>query len=189
MRHADAGRASAEASTPPSATMCSPGSPRRSGRCRRAGSTTAGLGAVRGDHPASRILSDPDRDRDLLDGTAATSPPDRRPGQRGDRVRLGRLDQDPDPAPRASIPPPTCRSTLAANSCARPPTAPARSSRTCRSTRSRPISSARSPCPTRSRPAQARLLPGLDDRQSRRPAPAVDLLRAMKETLGPGAGF
>ena len=111
-------------------TDADPGLPRRRARRpRRADPGGAGalalrpprLGAVRGDHPASRILSDPHRDRACSSATAPRSPRDRRHGRGGGRVRLGLVGQDADPARARSSPPPMCRSTSAASSCANPP--------------------------------------------------------------------
>ena len=107
--------------------------------------------------------------------------------RRGGRVRLGLLGQDPDPAPRGEALPPMCRSTSAAISCGIPPRRCRRSSRTCRSTRSRPTSCSSIALPAAVRPARKLgFFPG-STIGNMVPRTAVDLLRAMKETLGEGA--
>ena len=152
---------------------------RRARRPRRADPGGAGalalrpprLGAVRGDHPASRILSDPDRDR-----------PARAP-QRRDRARSpaparrwSSSARAPRPRPRScsarSGPPPMCRSTSAAISCANAADGAAGRVPGPADLSGRGRFHAPDRASRRGRGgAQARLLPRLDDRQPRRRAP------------------
>ena len=171
-----------------SAPTCSPASPRRSRRCRRAGSTTAAARSCSRRSPGFPNIIRPGPRPRLLERHSGEIAAIARHRRGGGRVRLGLLGQDPDPAPRGRARAPMCRSTSAAISCARPPAAlqaefpdlpvhpveadfmrPARSSR--RRSPARPSSA--------SSPARRSAIWS--------PRTAVDLLRAMKETLGEGS--
>ena len=167
---------------------------RRARRPRRADPGGAGalalrpprLGAVRGDHPASRILSDPDRD-------GAARAPQRRDRRRSSaaarrwsssaRARRPRRRSCSAPSRPAAYVPIDISGDFLRESAAG---AAGRVSRTCRSIRSRPISCGRSRCRPRSRRLpKLGFFPGstIGNLVART---AVDLLRAMKETLGRG---
>ena len=78
------------------------------------------LRVVRGDHPASRILSDPDRDGACSSATAATSRRWSAPARRWSSSARARRPRRRSCCAPCS-PPPMSRSTSAAISCAKPP--------------------------------------------------------------------
>ena len=110
----------------------------------------ARIGAVRRDHAACRLLSDPDRNRAAGGAGSARLPRLLADGLRGRRIRLGQLDQDADPAPRGEaqgLCPDRYQRRLSARE-----RGPGRSpnSRASPSIRSRPTSPRMCACPPRS---------------------------------------
>ena len=157
--------------------MSSPACPRRARRSLRVVLRRRGLAAVRGDHPAARILSDPDRDRDPARARAAIARPHRPAARAVVEFGSGVVGQDAAPAPdciapAAYVPIDITRRFPARRGRRRSPA----SSPGLPISRSRPISPSRSACRRGSaRLPRARLLPRLDDRQHgrrdrRRPA-------------------
>ena len=127
------------------------------------------LGAVRGDHPAARILSDPDRDRPARASQRRGRGDRAAPATRWSSSARARRPRRRSCCARSG-PRPMCRSTSAAISCGNPP-------RRCRpSFPSLPIHPVEAdfmqpielPAAVAAG-AQARLLPRLDDRQHGRP--------------------